>query len=118
MLLAHTGGGRRTHRGETGALDENRPDVPQATLGFIARMPEENPLRFVRADELKIGDCLWFEDDEWAVLKVRDSADGRLVLTLRPSIGPAKDRKVAPWDQLAVAVDASGQPVPVPWKAR
>jgi hypothetical protein len=41
-------------------------------------------------------------DAEYQVLRVRDLADGRLGLTLRPGTGDAFELRVAPWTQLTV----------------
>jgi len=59
-------------------------------------------IRFVRADEIHTGDVVWHGNHEQLLVKVRDAFDGRLVLTLRPSIGKTTDLKIAPWDVLSV----------------
>ena len=59
--------------------------------------------RLVRADEVRVGDHLWSDNAEFVVLKVRDAADGQLVFTLRPVLGPTTELKVPPWAQLAVS---------------
>ena len=58
--------------------------------------------RFVRADELRVGQLVWEREEEHQLLRVRDAADGTLVLTLRPAMGPALEVRVAPWAQLSV----------------
>ena len=58
--------------------------------------------RFVRADEVHVGQLVLEMDAEYQVLRVRDLSDGRLALMLRPSTGRAFELRVAPWTQLAV----------------
>jgi hypothetical protein len=58
--------------------------------------------RFVRADEVHVGERVTEMDAEYQVLRVRDLADGRLGLTLRPGTGDAFELRVPPWTQLTV----------------
>ena len=58
--------------------------------------------RFVRADELRVGQHVWQNDAEHEILRVRDLSDGRLELTLQPHLGDVVEVKLAPWAQLPV----------------
>ena len=56
--------------------------------------------RFVRADEVRVGQLVWDKDAEHQVLRVRDLSDGRLELTLQPQEGDSVEVKMAPWTQV------------------
>jgi hypothetical protein len=58
--------------------------------------------RFVRADEVRVGQRVWQSGAEQEILRVRDLSDGRLELTVRPQQGGAVELRLAPWAQLAV----------------
>jgi hypothetical protein len=58
--------------------------------------------RLVRADDVRIGDHLWSDNAELAILHIRDAADGHVVLTLRPAMGRSTELKLPPWAPLAV----------------
>lgn len=58
--------------------------------------------RFVRADEVRIGQLIWQGGAEHEILRVRDLSDGRLELTLQSDQGGEIEVKLAPWAQLPV----------------
>ena len=47
-------------------------------------------------------DCKRCDVLEQTVRALMSCADGQLVLTLRPALGPANELKVPPWAELAV----------------
>jgi len=61
--------------------------------------------RFVRADEVRVGQLVWQSGAEHAILRVRDLSDGRLELTLQAQQGASVEVKLAPWAQLSVIDD-------------
>ena len=58
--------------------------------------------RFVRADEVRVGQLIWHSDAEHKVLRVRDLSDGRLELTLQLQEGSEVLVHMAPWTQVPV----------------
>lgn len=73
-----------------------------AMAGFVVVASKEVKTRFVRADEVRVGQLIWQGNAEHAILRVRDLSDGRLELTLQSHHGDAVEVKLAPWAQLPV----------------
>jgi hypothetical protein len=61
--------------------------------------------RLVRADEIRVGNVVWSDEEECLVVLVRDAADGHLVLTLRPGMERTRDVRLAPWTMVGVVED-------------
>jgi hypothetical protein len=61
--------------------------------------------RLVRADEIQVGNVVWSNREECLVIRVRDAADGHLVLTLRPGMDRTRDVRISPLAMVQLVED-------------
>lgn len=105
---------RETGKDLTGTAEFSRFSGARTGVraGFRSRLPRslwwhrtEVKTRFVRADEVRVGQLVWQSGAEHEILRVRDLSDGRLELTLQAAQGGSVEVKLAPWAQLPVIDD-------------